>query len=291
MLENIGCQVDVVTTGRGVLAALSRASYDLVLMDCQMPEMDGFETTRIIRAHETAASTEGKKQKKGSSQSSALHLLHLASHHLPIIALTASALQGDRERCLATGMDDYLSKPFTQERLSAIVRRWLSQNPAEHDEQQSPTSETAAPLSFSSEPPISSYVRNANPITASPAARPAVLDLQALDNIRVLQREDSPALLSKVIHNYLDRSPQFLTALHNAVAHNDAGNLQKAAHSLKSSSAALGAATLAALCQELETMGRQQNLENAAPVLSAATVEYEMVRGALSIEIQRETQS
>jgi len=252
MLEHFGCQVDVVTTGRGVLAALSRASYDLILMDCQMPEMDGFETTRIVRAHEAAARGEGGRQKsKDGVHSPALRLSHLASHHLPIIALTASALQGDRERCLATGMDDYLSKPFTQEQLSALLRRWLSPAPAGHEEQHRAADQTAASLSFSPEQPISSYMRNTNPITAAPHPRPAVIDLQALDNIRILQRENGPALLGKVVHNYLDRAPQLLATLREAITQNDAGTVQEAAHSLKSSSATLGATTLAALCQDL----------------------------------------
>jgi signal transduction histidine kinase/CheY-like chemotaxis protein len=291
MLESVGCQVAVVTTGRGVLAALSRASYNLILMDCQMPEMDGFEATRIIRAHETADSPEGSRQKaKGRMQNSAFRILRLTSRHLPIIALTASALQSDREQCLAAGMDDYLSKPFTQEQLSAVLQRWLSQAPVKTEEQPSTSSaKTATPLSFSPEHPISSYVKNASPAAASPAARLAAVDFQALDRIRALQRENAPALLGKMIQNYLSHSPQLLQALHEAVARNDASALQKVAHSLKSSSATLGAATLAALCQDLETTARKHSLEKAAAVLSAATAEYETVREALSAELQRET--
>jgi HPt (histidine-containing phosphotransfer) domain-containing protein len=109
-----------------------------------------------------------------------------------------------------------------------------------------------------------------------------------LDNIRALQRKEAPALLGKVIQNYLSHSSRLLLALQEAVAQNDASSLQKVAHNLKSSSATLGAKTLAALCQELETMGRQHSLANAATVLSAATAEYEMVRVALAAELQRE---
>ena len=200
-------------------------------------------------------------------------------------------MQGDRERCRATGMDDYLSKPFTQEQLSALLRRWLSPAPAGHEGQHRAADQTAAPLSFSPEQPISSHMHNTNPITASPPPRPAVIDPQALDNIRILQRENGPALLSKVIHNYLDRAPQLLATLREAVTQNDAGTVQEAAHSLKSSSATLGATTLAALCQDLETMGHQHDLENAAAVLSAVIAEYEMVRKALAAEFRRATGS
>ena len=101
-LEQLGCRVDVATNGREALDACGRVAYDLVLMDCQMPEMDGFAATTAIRAHE--ASMGG---------------------HLPIVAMTANAMQGDRERCLAVGMDDYLSKPMKSADLGAMLQQWV----------------------------------------------------------------------------------------------------------------------------------------------------------------------
>jgi PAS domain S-box-containing protein len=100
MLEKLGCRVDVVGTGREAVAAVARGDYALVFMDCQMPEMDGFEATAAIRRGETG------------------------SRRLPIIALTASAMQGDREACLAAGMDDYLSKPLGLSDMERMLRRW-----------------------------------------------------------------------------------------------------------------------------------------------------------------------
>jgi len=93
-------EVVTVENGREAVDALRCATFDAVLMDCQMPEMDGFEATRIIRSDNA----------------------HVA---LPIIALTANAMEGDRERCLETGMNDYLSKPFSQEMLRNVLQRWL----------------------------------------------------------------------------------------------------------------------------------------------------------------------
>src|SRR5262249_47735072 len=94
------CHVDVVGNGREAVAAVARAEYAIVFMDCQMPEMDGFEATAVIRQGETA------------------------SQRVPIIALTASAMQGDREACLGAGMDDYLSKPLRPSDLEGMLRHW-----------------------------------------------------------------------------------------------------------------------------------------------------------------------
>ncbi len=110
MLEFLGCCVDLVEDGRRAVEATTQHSYDLILMDCQMPDLDGFAATSAIRRHEVSAGV---------------------ARHVPIIALTTHAMAGDRENCLAAGMDDYLSKPFTQDGLSAVLQRWLAVKPAE----------------------------------------------------------------------------------------------------------------------------------------------------------------
>ncbi|WP_342120074.1 response regulator, partial [Pseudoduganella sp. OTU4001] len=102
MLHNLGVSVEVAANGMDVIALLERQQFDLILMDCQMPVMDGFQATAAIRARE------------GSQR------------HIPIVALTANAVAGDRQRCLAVGMDEYLSKPFTQDQLGDMLRRWLA---------------------------------------------------------------------------------------------------------------------------------------------------------------------
>jgi HPt (histidine-containing phosphotransfer) domain-containing protein len=155
--------------------------------------------------------------------------------------------------------------------------------------QSSVSGETQPSLSFSPEQPIYGYMGNANSRTASSQTGSAVINLEVLDNIRLLQGQDSPALLKTIIYTYLGHAPQLLAALHDAGVRSDALSLQRAAHSLKSSSIALGATTLAALCQDLELMGRQQNLANVTTVLAAVTAEYDLVREALLGELQRET--
>jgi signal transduction histidine kinase/DNA-binding response OmpR family regulator len=116
MLESLGCRVEVAGTGREAVEALAGASrYDVVFMDCQMPEMDGYEATRLIRE---AEANRQPPERSGAGVA-----------HLPIIALTAHALEGDRKKCLDAGMDDYLSKPFSLEQLTAVLDRWLSPGP------------------------------------------------------------------------------------------------------------------------------------------------------------------
>ncbi len=125
-LEQFGCRVDIAENGRLAVDALAKAEYDLVLMDCMMPEMDGFEATRLIREREsTAGKRQGARGDRPKSSSSTHRPSPLAPRRIPIIAMTANAMEGDRERCLAAGMDDYLSKPFKQQDLRQILERWL----------------------------------------------------------------------------------------------------------------------------------------------------------------------
>jgi CheY-like chemotaxis protein len=252
VLEVFGCQVDVAANGHEAVAAFSHGSYDLVLMDCQMPEMDGFEATAEIRRREAHQDN---------------------SDRLPIVALTAHALQGDHEHCLAAGMDDYLSKPFTQDQLMVVLERWLPKKDVTMPDQGHSTSPVSSTTGETAKPPDT-------------ATHISAVDLQTLVAIRALQRPGKPDVLDKAINIYLDTAPQLLHSLRIGLDTRDAAAVHRAAHSLKSSSANLGALELAALCKELETMGRTQALDQARPLLMKLEMGYTTVQRVLQDELQ-----
>lgn len=233
MLEDLGCEVRTVDNGLDAIRALDEGRYAVVLMDCQMPVMDGFEATRRIRRRER------------DNQSGAT----------PVIALTANAMKGDRERCLAAGMDDFLSKPFTQRQLREVLAR-----------------HSVATLE-----PGAGGAGAPGPDRHSAG----MLDESALENIRALQRPGKPDILQTVIGHYLASAPKLLQGLRQAVESGDAKALRMAAHSLKSSSRNLGAQALAALCQELEHMGRASTIEGATALLADLEADYGHVENKL----------
>jgi CheY-like chemotaxis protein len=141
MLDNLGCRIEVADAGQTALRRVSRRPFDLVLMDCQMPVMDGYEATRAIRRREksgqVAASPSGRPRPR-----------------LPIVAMTANAMKGDRERCLAAGMDDYLSKPFRPAQLYRCLEQWLPGHTLGADPAPAAAPEAAGGLAADSAEPV-----------------------------------------------------------------------------------------------------------------------------------------
>jgi signal transduction histidine kinase/DNA-binding response OmpR family regulator len=213
MLSVHGCRADVVGNGREALDAIAAGEYDLVLMDCQMPVMDGYEATRTLRAMEKDT---GRKR-------------------LTVVALTANAMEGDSDSCLAAGMDDYLSKPFTIGRLGAILAKWISAGgkPGPAGSEEAPP-ETGIP---------------ANP-------PPSPIDRNVLDGIRALEGEGNRGLLERVINFYLSDAPRLVEGILSAAEKGDTESLLRAAHTLKSSSAYVGATGLSELCRKVWGMAR-----------------------------------
>ena len=297
MLEALGCHADLASNGLEVLDALKQKTYDLILMDCQMPEMDGFEATRRIREMEQEPSMVAVRYSDSDLQPRTAKP-EPSSSHIPIVAVTAHAITGDRERCTTAGMDDYLSKPFVQDQLQALLLRWLPLKP------EGPRLEvrgSSVECRTSSSEPSTPDVRhsdlgpgtwNLEPRTSIPEPRPSNLttgsiDPRAWESIRSLQRPGRPDMLCKVIDKYLSSSRQLLDTMRAAVPQGDAGVLHRTAHSLKSSSATLGALRLAALCKEVEAMGRTNMLNGMPALWEKIESEYAVVQDALMDELNQ----
>jgi two-component system, sensor histidine kinase and response regulator len=228
MLESLGCRTEVADNGRLAIEAMNDAAYDAVLMDCQMPVMDGFTATAEIRRRE----------------------LNVGMGHVPIIALTANAMEGDSERCLAAGMDDFLSKPFTQQQLATLLKRWLT-------------------------------LRGMPDADRREIARAPLIDVGVLRNITALAR---PALLDSLIDLYLQHSPAMMAAVETAAAGTQARALSEAVHTLKSSTANLGGMRLAMVAKECEVSVREGGIAQAAPLVVRLRKEYQEFCGALMRE-------
>ncbi len=247
MLEILGCSYELAENGRQVLELLDNSHFNLVLMDCQMPGMDGFEAAAEIRRQE--------QEEQGV--------------HIPIIAVTANAMEGDREQCIAAGMDDYLSKPFSQLQLAEVLRRRCEDRPS---------AEVDQPIAAEGQPGDAGQQKDED--RDEPAINQA-----ALDNIRQLQRPGNPDLLQKIVTIYMNDSPGLLNALREAIDQDDAALVRMHAHRFKSGSANLGALRLAELCRQLEEMGRNNELQGALTLLSRVENEFK----AASVALQQES--
>jgi len=229
MLNKLGLEVETVDNGRDAVAHWAHSPCDVILMDCQMPDMDGFAATRAIR-----------EQERGRGR------------HIPIVALTANALEDDRQRCIAAGMDDYLSKPFSQKDLVAILGRWLS---------------------VGRQPPRGSITVATHRFRGDGWPSPAI-DRRVLERLREAMGAEDFAELPPA---YLGETRSMLDALAQA----DAGERRRLAHNIKSSSAALGALRLSELAKELEGQALEGELGDAAERISGLRVEFARVEAAL----------
>jgi HPt (histidine-containing phosphotransfer) domain-containing protein len=176
-------------------------------------------------------------------------------------------MEGDREQCLAAGMDDYLAKPFTQKQLSEVLGRWLQKKPATREARAETGDEDMENRSGSETERVS-------------------IDRKALDTIRALQRQGKPDLLTRVINIYLEDSLRLLDALRHALSEEDGAGVKRQAHSLKSSSANVGALRLAELCKELEAAGEGESTDRILEKISRVEEEYASVRRELTAELE-----
>jgi CheY-like chemotaxis protein len=218
MLAKIGCRADVVGDGREAVEALKQAPYDIVFMDCNMPEMDGFAATRAIRA------LEGDRR------------------HAVIIAMTANALQGDRDRVLEVGMDDYIAKPVNQKELAAMIDHWTTR---------------ISPL------PVPQRGGDAG----QPPPRTEVLNSLRLAELAELADEGDTTWLRSLIEKYIEDTAQRLIELRQAIEGGKARQAGELAHALKGSSNNIGVVNLVGPAHELQKLGEAESLGNAVALL------------------------
>ncbi|TKB23109.1 response regulator [Desulfopila sp. IMCC35006] len=257
ILEKLGCRVKICANGQEAVAAVAETEYDLIFMDCQMPVMDGYQAAIAIRH------TEKKKAN---------------NTHIPIIALTANALTGDREKCLLAGMDDYLSKPFKQESIYNILKVWAHGEPPAFTEQVS-SKEAEREMDRSEPTPQKGQSAKGDEIPAGP------IDQSVLSTLKDLQIKGRPDILVRIINAYIKSSEPLINQLQKGLAANDLKIVQNSAHSLKSSSANVGALRLSQISRELEMCCKNNILENIMELVAAIESEFIGVKLALNKEI------
>ena len=254
VLAKAGYHCDCATNGKEALDAVAAGHYDLVLMDCMMPEMDGFAAAAAIRASEDAAAA-GPGQRP----------------HVPIIALTANSSRPDRARCLAAGMDDFLTKPLETPLVLETVERWLTDAPAAGPPPQ--TNLVPATPDHPQAPPESHAMPHEPPRAAADAAQAptAPFDLNAL----IARCSNDPAFAERIIDRFLERAMADIRRLAEAIAAGDAAELTTLAHGLKGSAANLSAEPLRERAAQLEAVGRGGDLSDAPAILHALGGEFE----------------
>ena len=249
MLEDIGCRVTVVDNGLLAIDAVERETFDIILMDCQMPELDGFEATKRLREREAHGAPSGTR--------------------LPIVAVTAHAMEGDRERCLEAGMDDYLTKPFSRANLVEMIERWAG---IRQPEPSPPPERETAPS-------------GEDAMASSPGDEQPPIDDSVLDELGSLPGAADSGLVERVIGIYLDTSYPIGGSILEAAEAGDPEELARTAHKLKSSSFEVGAMRLGELCKRLETMGRSESMDGADALARELVDELERVKAALERKV------
>ncbi len=233
MLEKLGASAEVASNGAEALDALSQTRYDAVLMDAQMPVMDGREATAKFRLRESAS----------------------RAKRTPIIAMTAAVTPGEKEKCLESGMDDFIPKPVSLVDLRTALRRWVGD---------SGTAGSGAPSTGDSEP-----------------TRPDPIDYDVIERLRELEAQGSPSLLAEIVAHFLKDAPTRIATMRNALAARDADALRRAAHALKGSCLTVGAAAMAEGCKAIEARAKTGSIDGCDRWLSTLENDLDRARPLL----------
>lgn len=222
-LENFGCRVKMVNNGLEAIEAVKQQDYDLIFMDCQMPVMDGYQAASEIRRLESESGV---------------------SKRVPIIALTAHALAGDKSKCLAAGMDEWITKPFTHKDLNEVLQKWLPEQLIIVD-------------------PVADDKTNASAI-----------DTDFLQQNFNFDNPDDLAFIASLQQAFQESADLTLRALQDSIENRDAEQIRQLAHGLKSISGNVGAMRLSALCKTMEQSGKNRQFKNLNTLLANMKIEY-----------------
>ena len=248
MLKQMGCSVVTASNGRSAVQLFAQEMFDLILMDCEMPIMDGFDATLRMREFERVMP--GLRDEEDSRP------------RTPIVALTAHALAEVRERCLEAGMDDFLIKPYDELQIADMLGRWLTPS----------TAITTAP---------ESDIPGGEERPSSAVAATG-LDMKAIDQIRRISGDDGSSLLSQVISQFTAVSGPLLVTMRAKSRNSDPQAVWRAAHSLKSSASAIGACRVSQHCEEIEALARDNGILPTADVIAALEGEVAAAIGELN---------
>ena len=252
MLRNLGCEVDVSANGREATERTRTCHYDIVFMDCEMPEMDGYEATAAIR-----------RQPDGD--------------HVPIIAVTAQVMAGDQERCLSAGMDGYISKPVKQEDFVAVLHRWVPGKAEQKSDEPQPSGKLDDVIG-----PVSAEDSSSFPSPSAFGNISFALDPETIARLRALAEASEPSLIDQLFTAFVGDSIERIRALRDAISGSDHELMRKAAHALKGASANVGALHMASIAQQLECSTSDQRMNWAVGLVDQLEGEFERVVGEIA---------
>ncbi len=233
MLERLGCKIDLANNGKEALKLIVRKHFDLVLMDCHMPEMDGYEATAQIRRLETEGS------------------------NVNIVAMTANVQQGESDKCLAVGMNDYLAKPLKIDVLKSMLMKWM---------------------------PVTEYrVAGEHEETAAVPGSEGILDQGVFKALG----EQVGVALGTLINVFIDDMPSYIRSLKDATSVKDASAVADIAHSIKGGAANFGANRLVDVCQQIEDCGRAGDLQDIEGLVAQAISECGLLQQALEYQAEQ----
>lgn len=259
-MEQLGCTGDVVANGLEVLEALQRVPYDIVLLDCLMPEMDGYEATVKIRECE-------RRRAPGFDRKQPVR----------IIAMTAKAMQGDSEKCLAAGMDDYVSKPVQIADLRRALQQW---QPADDDASDTSVDANESPGSGPARVGSASPLAVPNGNVGDTPPKPPV-DLERLNEVTA----GNPEKARRIIGTYLKQADEIIRSLDQAIQGGAANDVRNLAHKLGGASSACGMVAVLPPLAQLERLGEAGRLNGATEAYAEASQQLERVRQFLNSQL------